>query len=110
MWRLPGSLLWLPTAVNAFIAMEIFQIWWERWGPSGHLSAGTAQAELGPYFHILMVSAPISIVLLLGWAILAVMRQRVPSPADAPKGRDITILALANIVAPIPLLLALQLT
>jgi hypothetical protein len=109
-WRLPGSLLWLPTAVNGLIAVEIFQIWWERWGPSGHLSAGTAQAELGPFFHILIISAPISIALLLGWAVVAVMRQRVPSSADAPKGRGATILVLANVVAPIPLLMALQLT
>ncbi len=110
MWTAPGSLLWLPTAVNAFIAAEIFQIFWERYGPRGHLSAGTAQAELDPFMHIILISGPISLMLLVGWAIVAVVQMKVPPSGDSPKDRGARALLLANVLAPIALWFALRLT
>jgi hypothetical protein len=96
-WSLPGALMWLPTAVNAFIAAEILQLSWER---ARHLG-NTAQGEIGPFMHIIAISGPIAVVILVGWAVVAVMRARVPRDREAPRQRGVVALALINAVAPV---------
>ena len=104
MWSFPGSLMWLPTAVNLVIAAEILQLRWERFGGGGN----TAQAELGPFMHIAAISTPIAIAILLGWSILAVLRANVSHGHQPPSHPGIAVLAVANLAAPVLLWLALS--
>ena len=99
MWSLPGSLMWLPTAVNALIAAEILELSMERFRGAGN----TAQGEIGPFMHIIAISAPIAIAVLVGWAILAVMRAKIPADRDAKNQRGVMALAIINVLAPVVL-------
>jgi hypothetical protein len=96
MWEFPGAVLWLPTAVNAFIAAEILQLAWERMR-GGY---NTAQGEIGPFMHIIAISAPIAVFLLVGWAVLAVLRANVPRSRESTQKRSVVVLAVLNVAAP----------
>jgi hypothetical protein len=104
MWRLPGALLWLPTAVNAFLLAEIVQLWWQR----SHGGHNTAQGDFEIAMHILAASVPISGLLLVGSGIFAALRTRV-APGPASK-RELGVLGLValNVVAPILLYFGLR--
>jgi hypothetical protein len=96
--------MWLPTLVNAFIAAEIAQLSWERWRGIGN----TAQGEIGPFMHIIAISAPIAVAILVGWVVLAVMRSRVTHNSDASSNRGVVALSAINVVAPVLLWFGLQ--
>jgi hypothetical protein len=104
MWSFPGALLWVPTIANALIAAEIAHLSWDRLTGV----TNTAQGEIGPYMHILAVSAPIAIAVLMGWAVLAVLRSRVPPDREAPTARGASTLALINVAAPVLLWFGLK--
>lgn len=104
MWSLPGAFLWVPTLANVFIGAEIAHLSWERWRGV----TNTAQGEIGPFMHILMVSIPSAIAVLIGWAMLAVMRSRVPPDREAPIQRGASALALVNVAAPVLLWFGLK--
>lgn len=97
LWALPASLLWLPTAVNAFILAETVQFGWER----AYGTANTAQGDFAIGMHILMFSTPIAISFLIGIIVLAVLRTRVPRDAEAIATRGPAVLALLNLIAPV---------
>jgi len=101
MWEFPGAVLWLPTAVNAFIAAEILQLSWERMR-GGY---NTAQGEMEPFMHILTFSAPIAVFVLVGWAVLAVLRANVPHSREFTQKRGAVVLAVVNVVAPVLLII-----
>ena len=105
-WKLPGILLWLPTAANAAIGALIFDLWWDRTRHVGN----TAQGEIGPFMLIIAVSAPIAAVVLIGWGTLAIMRAKVPSNREANQERGPIVLALVNVVAPFVLFYCLRQT
>lgn len=92
----PASLLWLPTAVNAFILAETAQLWWER----AYGTASTAQADLTIAMHVLVFSTPVAICFLIGGCVLAVLRRRVPLAPEETHNRGPAILALINLIAP----------
>lgn len=92
----PSSLLWLPTAINVFIAAEILCLYWERFSGVGN----TAQGEIGPFMHIIGISTPIALVIVVGWVALAVLRANVHQDRETPNQRGALALALFNIAAP----------
>jgi hypothetical protein len=100
MWRFPGVLLWLPTAVNAFLGAEILRFAWEA-----RHGYNMAQGDMQIAGHILVGSVPLSALLLLGWAILAVLRIKVPPSPELRREPGVRALALVNIVAPVLLVL-----
>ena len=104
MWSLPGAIMWLPTAVNALIAAEILHLSWER----GRGVGNTAQGEIGPFVHVIAISAPLALAVLLGWSIVAVLRAKVPRDREAPRQRGVAALALINVVAPVLLWFGLK--
>ena len=104
MWSLPGALIWLPTAANAFIAAEILELSWERARGGGN----TAQGEIGPFMHIIAISAPIAVVILLGWAVLAVLRANVQRSPEEKPHPGVTALAILNVGAPVLLYFGLK--
>jgi hypothetical protein len=90
-WTLPGALLWLPTGVNAFVVAEIVQLWWE---------GRRAQADLEIALHILAMSVPMSVVLLVGVVVFLIMRRSVGARLSAALSRGVSILLVLNIAAP----------
>jgi hypothetical protein len=103
MWSFPGSLLWLPTAINLVIVAEILRLSWERFKGTGN----TAQGELGPFMHIIVISIPIAITILLGWIILAVLHAKVLPHSHGTLNPGVVVLALSNVAAPALLWFAL---
>jgi hypothetical protein len=104
MLQFPGAVLWLPTAVNAFIAAEILQLAWERMRGGYNI----AQGEMGPLIHIFAISAPIAVFLLVGWAVLAVLRENVPHSRESTQKRSVAVLAIVNVAAPFLLFFELR--
>jgi hypothetical protein len=98
--------LWLPTAVNAFIGALIFDIWLDRARHVGN----TAQGEIGPVMLIIAVSAPIAVIVFVGWVIVGVMRAKVPANPETKQERGPIVLAILNMVAPFALLYCLRQT
>ncbi|MDQ3024896.1 MAG: hypothetical protein M3R58_00110 [Pseudomonadota bacterium] len=88
--------MWLPTAVNAFIAAEVLNLSWERWRGLGN----TAQGEIGPFMHIIAISAPIAVAVLVGWAVLGVLRAKFPRDLESQNHRGVMTLSLINVAAP----------
>jgi hypothetical protein len=103
MWSFLGAFLWVPTAVNAFIGMEIIQLAIEH--SHGHFD-GFDGFDIA--MHIIAASLPIAVTLAIGWIILSILRLKVPRSPEAK--RDIGCLALtgANVVAPGVLFLGLR--
>lgn len=104
MWSLPGALIWFPTAANAFIAAEILELSWERARGAGN----TAQGEIGPFMHIIAISTPIAVVILFGWAVLAVLRAKVQRSPEEKRQPGVAALAILNIAAPVLLYFGLK--
>src|SRR5476651_2702444 len=100
MWTFPGVLLWLPTAVNAFLGAEILRFAWEA-----RHGYNMAQGDMQIAGHILVGSVPLSALLLLGWAVLAVLRMRAPPGPDSTREPGVLALAILNIIAPVLLVL-----
>ncbi len=96
--ELPGAILWVPTLINLFIAAEIGQLWWERSGGVHN----SAQGEMGPYFHIIGISAPGAAVLVIGWVALVVLGAASRGGARAPNWA-LRSVAAGNIAAPVVL-------
>jgi hypothetical protein len=105
MWTLPSALLWLPTTVNAFLAAEIVQLWWQQ-SRGGN---NTAQGDFEIAMHIAAASVPISAVLLVGAAILWVMRRTVRPAPELRRSPGVAALLTLNVVAPVLLYFALRL-
>jgi len=106
MWRLPGALLWLPTAVNAFLVVEIVQLWWQR----SHRGFNTAQGDFEIAMHILAASVPISGVLLVGSGVFAVLRTKVAPSPDSKRDFGVLGLVALNVMAPVLLYFGLRWT
>ena len=104
MWSLPGALIWFPTAANVFIAAEILELLWERVRGTGN----TAQGEIGPFMHIIAISAPIAVVILFGWAVFAVLRAKVQRSPEEKRQPGVAALAILNIAAPVLLYFGLK--
>lgn len=104
MWTFPGAVMWLPAAVNAFIAVEILQLSWQR----THGGYNTAQGEIEPFMHIIAISVPIALLILLGWAVLTVLRAKVPHSGETSQPRGILMLASVNVAAPVLLWFGLK--
>ena len=104
MWSFSGAVLLLSTAVNAFIAAEILQLSWQR--TRGGYS--TAQGEIEPFMHIAAICAPIALLLLVGWAVLVVMRANVPHGFEPSRRIGILLLASVNVAAPVLLWFGLK--
>lgn len=105
MWSLPGALMWIPTTLNILIAAYVLELGWER----AIGVPNTAQGEMGPFLVILGVSAPIAVLVFLGWLVLFVIRLRVPRDPQAPRQPGLTALAIGNVVAPLLLFVLLGL-
>ena len=104
MWKFPGSLLWVPTAVNTFLLAEVVQLAWER--ASG--VTNTAQGDLEIAAHIVLASVPIACCLLVGWCVLAVIRTQIPRDPESRRETGCIVLAVLNLIAPMVLLLVLR--
>ena len=104
MWSFPGAVLWLPTAINAWIAAQILLLSWQR-ARGGY---NTAQGEIGPYMYTIAISAPIAVAILVGWVVLALLRANVPHTRESEPLRGVIALAVINIAAPALLFLALK--
>ena len=97
--------MWLPTAINAFIAAEILWLSWERYAGMGN----TAQGEIGPFMHIIGISAPIAAVILVGCLVFAALRARLRQNAQETQShRGVIVLVFLNIAAPVLLLFGLS--
>ena len=106
MWKTPGSFLWLPTAVNAFLLAEIIQLSWER----THGVTNTAQGDFEIAMHIMMASIPISICFLIGLSVFAVLRARAARDTESKRETGCAVLAMLNLVAPVFLYFVLRWT
>jgi len=106
MWSLPGALLWIPTVVNLLILVPMLELHWERYYYHG--PKNTAQGEMGPFTLILLISAPMAVLLLLGWFVLFLVRLRYPRHPQEERQRGVIALAIGNVIAPLLLLFALM--
>ncbi len=103
-WRLPDSLLWLPTAVNAFLAVEIVHLWWQR-RQGGY---NTAQGDLEIAMHIAAASVPISALLMVGALVILLTRKVVGRSPSAARWTGSSALLAVNVVAPVVLYYGLR--
>jgi hypothetical protein len=90
--------------MNLFLLAEIAHLAWQR-QVGGY---NTAQGDFAIAMHIMAASVPISGVLLVGLAMFAVMRKKVPPGSEAPRGTGSLMLVLANIAAPVLLFFGLK--
>lgn len=100
-------LLRVPTAINLLVAIPILQLHWERY--YAHGPKNTAQGEILPFTLILFISTPMAALLLLGWAVLLIVRLWRQRDPQEKQPRSVIALAIANILAPLALLVALAL-
>lgn len=103
-WSLPGALLWLPTAVNGFLAVEIVQLWWQR----RHGGYNTAQGDFAVGMHIAAASLPIAALLIVGAVALLILRRAVGRSAGPAGSHGVYVLLAVNIAAPVVLYYGLK--
>ena len=94
LWGLPGSLLWLPTAVNAVLLSELLLNAWDR----------PAQWQMEVGMHIWAFSVPLAIVLFIGVCVFAALRMRVPPDPARASGGSAQLLLAINVAAPVVLI------
>ena len=103
-WSLPGALLWLPAAVNAYLAAEILQLWWQQ----RHGGYNTAQGDFAIGMHIAAASLPIAVLLIVGTVIPLIMRRAVGRSAGSAGSHGVYALLAVNIAAPVVLYYGLK--
>ena len=101
-WKPPGAFLWVPTAVNVFVATEIVQL---SWGLGGY---NTGQGDFGILMHIAAASLPMAAILFLVSTILIVARLKAGPGARLAQSPGVYVLLTANIAAPFLLYFALK--